>query len=320
MAAPLANVGIISIGEMGLGIAKLLIANNYHVLTNLSGRSGSTKSRAESASIADTQTDTALVEQSDYILSIVPPRDSHATAERITTAFKSAKRASQHPLYFLDLNAIAPSTATASANTFPKEIRFVDGGIIGGPPKEDAGSEPADTEQASKWTKPSICLSGPYKLSEAPVEGKNLAELLNTRHVSDEIGSASGLKCCFASMTKGFTALAIQSFTTASKLGVLDQLQDYVGTHNPRALAQAERGLTSMPPKSGRWVAEMQEIGKTFKEDGGWTEGGVFEQIAEVYEFIAKETPLGEEQSGKRNRGNTVYDVVAAVEEGRGRQ
>jgi hypothetical protein len=38
MAAPLASVGIISIGEMGLGIAKLLIANNYKVLTNLAGR------------------------------------------------------------------------------------------------------------------------------------------------------------------------------------------------------------------------------------------------------------------------------------------
>jgi len=36
--APLANVGIISIGEMGLGIARLLAAHNYQVLTNVTGR------------------------------------------------------------------------------------------------------------------------------------------------------------------------------------------------------------------------------------------------------------------------------------------
>ena len=35
---PLATVGIVSIGEMGLGIANLLSAHNYRVLTNVSGR------------------------------------------------------------------------------------------------------------------------------------------------------------------------------------------------------------------------------------------------------------------------------------------
>lgn len=35
---PFANIGIISIGEMGLGIAELLAAHNYQVLTNVTGR------------------------------------------------------------------------------------------------------------------------------------------------------------------------------------------------------------------------------------------------------------------------------------------
>jgi hypothetical protein len=281
-------------------------------------RSSSTKERAQSASITDTTTDAALVEQSDYILSIVPPRDSHATATRITTAFKSAKRTSQHPLYFLDLNAIAPSTSIATAATFPSEIRFVDGGIIGGPPKPDPSAE-AEAGGALAWSRPSICLSGPDTLASAPVSGAHLAELLNTRHVSNDIGTASGLKCCFASLSKGFIALAIQSFSTASQLGVLPALQDYIGKHNPSSLKQAERGLTTMPPKSGRWVAEMQEIGKTFKEDGGWAEGGIFDQVAEVYKFIAEGTELGKEESGKRSRGKSVDDVVAAIAEGKGK-
>ena len=36
--AHLATVGILSIGEMGMGIAKLLIAHNYRVVTNIEGR------------------------------------------------------------------------------------------------------------------------------------------------------------------------------------------------------------------------------------------------------------------------------------------
>ena len=36
--APLATVGILSIGEMGMGIAKLLIASGYRVVTNVEGR------------------------------------------------------------------------------------------------------------------------------------------------------------------------------------------------------------------------------------------------------------------------------------------
>jgi hypothetical protein len=33
-----ASVGIISIGEMGLGVANLLASENYRVLTNVTGR------------------------------------------------------------------------------------------------------------------------------------------------------------------------------------------------------------------------------------------------------------------------------------------
>lgn len=38
IASPLATLGILSIGDMGVGIARLLIANNYSVITNASDR------------------------------------------------------------------------------------------------------------------------------------------------------------------------------------------------------------------------------------------------------------------------------------------
>lgn len=75
-----------------------------------------------------------------------------------------------------------------------------------------------------------------------------------------------------------------------------------------------------MPPKAGRWVDEMQEIGKTFAEDGGWSDANIFEQVAGVYQFVAKGTVLGEELSGRRERGKTVDDVVDAIKEGMGKK
>ena len=80
-----------------------------------------------------------------------------------------------------------------------------------------------------------------------------------------------------------------------------------------------------MPPKSGRWVAEMQEIGKTFRETGGWegtprsgaASGSIFDEIAELYRFISDDTVLGQEKGESRSRGKTAEDVVAAILEGK---
>jgi 3-hydroxyisobutyrate dehydrogenase-like beta-hydroxyacid dehydrogenase len=347
MAAPRASIGVISIGEMGLGIVQLLISQNYRVLTNITGRryvpqkaykynadytSKHTFARAATApSLVLLPTDAELVAQSDYILSIVPPKDAIATARRIAVTWdKQQKRAKK--LVYLDLNAVAPSTARSVAAELSSvagdEIGFVDGGIIGGPPKPPkadasaANESSGEQEDYDKWTRPSIVVSGPDVTTVVP---QHLLTVLRGSVVGPDIGTASGLKCCFASLSKGFTALAIQSFTTAARLGVLDALRDNLKEFNPAGETRAIRGLTSMPHKAGRWVKEMEEIGKTFKEEGGWSGAGenidggtVFGEIAEVYRYIAEDTVLGSEKSESRVRGKTAEDVVDAVLESRG--
>ena len=59
---------------------------------------------------------------------------------------------------------------------------------------------------------------------------------------------------CFASTTKGLTAIAIQSFTTANTLGVLDQLQLHLKEYSPKTGELAAKGLMGMPPKAYRYV------------------------------------------------------------------
>ena len=49
---------------------------------------------------------------------------------------------------------------------------------------------------------------------------------------------------------KGFTALAIQSFTTAHNLGVIPELKAHMEEFNPSGLRNAERSLPGMCPKA----------------------------------------------------------------------
>ncbi|KAK5628452.1 hypothetical protein RRF57_004167 [Xylaria bambusicola] len=317
MASPLAKIGVISIGDMGMGIAKLLIANGFSVATNCKGRSNDTVERAKSAQVEIYKSDEHLAEACDVILSVVPPRDAAATAQRIVDAVTGPFRRSE-PLYFADLNAVAPSTTRSIAALFEQtrgQVRFIDGAIIGNPPAlKPAASGPADSG-AAEWKVPSIPVSGPHKISDIPGYGDKLSDTLNMRHVSDEIGVASGLKMCFASLTKGFTSLAIQSFTTAKRLGVLDELQSELEGFVPAHWKSAERGVINMAPKAYRWIREMEEIALTFNEEGGFPQD-LFRGVANVYKTVAEDTVLGEEKVGKRKRGTDVHDMAAAMAEG----
>jgi hypothetical protein len=205
--------------------------------------------------------DEALVQQCVYILSIVPPRDALATAQRILTAVKTSDR--KLPLYYLDLNAVSPRTARQTASLFSSSpvIKLIDGGIIGGIPH----AKPAAEDGTVSWHCPSLIVSGPHHIPDT-----DLARVLNVHHLNDTIGSATGLKMCFAVTTKGFVSLAIQSFTTAHKLGVLEDLQGYLRKYNPSTLKLAENGLVTMPPKAYRWIHEMLEVAETMADDGGF--------------------------------------------------
>jgi Domain of unknown function (DUF1932) len=290
-----------------------------------------THARAKKSNIETLPTDISLVSASDYLLSIVPPRDAISTAERITTAFNAQPKTT--PLYYLDLNAISPRTARQIAQIFATtapSIKFLDGGIIGGAPSLKGTTNPntvpggitvsSSPSANHAWNRPSIPISGPHELS-SHISGAHLQATLNMKHISNDIGPASGLKCCFASTSKGFTALCIQAFTTASNLGVLELLQEEMGARMPGMLKAGTGGVTGMPPKAYRWVREMEEIAIAHADEGGFEGGekegeGIFGQVASIYRSVAEETVLGQEKTERRKRGLTVEDVAAAMGEG----
>lgn len=321
-----ATIGIISIGDMGMGVAKLLIAHGFSVATNCSGRSKETRERVKAAQVTDLASDTELVKRCDVVLSIVPPRDAQATAQRITDAMQLVTR-EKTPLYFADLNAVAPSTIKAIAKAIDKAqvpVTLIDGSILGGPPHpidrsgppgSTSGDPAAPTTAVGDWTVPLVPTSGPVSIADIAGYGTRLAATLNTKHVGAEVGASSGLKMCFASLSKGYSAIAVQSFTTAHRMGVLAPLREAMAEIMPARVGPTEQTLVGMPPKAYRWVGEMEEVARTHAEEGGF-EDFLFRGAAGVFRAVAEDTVLGEEKVGQRKRGRTGDDVAAAMAEG----
>lgn len=265
--------------------------------------SPATIARARSANVEILQSDRHVVQSRPFIFSVAPPRDAESIAERILRA--AAEERLSSPLYFTDLNAVSPATCRHVAGVFEEArspVRFVDGCIIGGPPKPKSDGA---------WYVPSMPTSGRYPLAEACPE---LASALNMRHISSEVGAASGLKMCFATTTKGFMGLGIQAFATASALGVADELRREMREAAPALLDFAERSVPLVPPKAYRWVREMEEIADTHRADGGFeSPHEVFRGMAELYRYMAEESVLGQETVGDRKRGTTLDDVASAL-------
>ncbi|OLN85462.1 hypothetical protein CCHL11_08083 [Colletotrichum chlorophyti] len=310
MAVSLPKIGILSIGDMGMGIAKLLVSKGFSVATNGEGRSQATIARARGANVEILQSDIHLVESRPFIFSVAPPRDAVSIAQRILNAAAATKL--QRPLFFTDLNAVSPATCKHIADMFQRAnspVRFVDGCIIGGPPKLKS----ADPSAAGEWYVPSMPTSGQFSLGDAAPE---LASALNMRHISPQIGAASGLKMCFATATKGFMGLGIQAFTTASALGVVDELRDEMREAAPGLLEFAERSIPLVPPKSYRWVREMEDISATHRAAGGFeNDNDVFLGMAELYRTMADDSVLGAEKVGDRSRGTTIDDLATVLAE-----
>lgn len=278
--------------------------------------------RVKAAQVADLSNDADLVKACDVILSVVPPRDAESTAQRLIDAMALVTKASS-PLYFADMNAVAPSTIKRIAKNIADAnvpITLIDGSILGGPPRptggeKQGGDQPPTPHSVGDWDLPSMPTSGPVSVADIPGYGATLAAVLNMKHISSDLGASSGLKMCFASLSKGYSAIAIQSYTTAHRMGVLPALQEAMNEIVPARVQQTKNALVGMAPKAYRWVREMEEISKTHEEEGGF-EPYLFQGAAGVFRAVAEDTVLGEEKVGQRKRGRTAEDVAAAMAEG----
>jgi hypothetical protein len=222
------NIGLLHPGEMGAAIGTALLAAGHEVLWASDGRSEATRRRA--AAFVDTGSVANVVERSEVIFSVVPPSAAVEVAESL-------------PLFdgiHVDANAVSPATAARVGSLLK---RFVDGGIVGGPPA------------------PRVYLSGP----DAP----RVAELFEGSAIDTElVSNASALKCAYAAWTKGSGALllAIREFAQAE--GIWESLAEEWARSQPQLAERLAAGDRSAAAKGWRFVAEMEEIAAAFAADG----------------------------------------------------
>lgn len=254
---------VVATGAMGAAIGQRLVENGARVVTALDGRSAASVSRAKAAGIESVPAD-ALVDV-DVFLSIVPPNEALALAQRIGAAAKAKGR----HISYLDLNAKSPALAREiEAALAVHGLAMVDGTIIGAPPKTGTPG-------------PVVYLAGPVGDSVDVLRRYGL----DARFVDGGIGAAAALKMSYAAITKGLTALCAASLLAAHRAGATDALFAELAKSQPALLAYLRRAIPDMLPKAYRWDPEMREITAYIGEPA--LGGTIYEGASELYRAIA---------------------------------
>jgi 3-hydroxyisobutyrate dehydrogenase-like beta-hydroxyacid dehydrogenase len=269
-------IAVVSMGEMGSGIAGLLVENGARVLTSLEGRSAASASRAQAAGV-ENFADAEMIEEAELVLSIVPPTAAGATAERFLPLIK---RSARKPM-FLECNAIAPQTVLALAKPFAEGgLRFGDAGIIGPSPKTRG---PKTGGPKKRVTSPRFYMSGPVRKEAELLRSFGL----DTRVLSDAVGDASALKMAYAGINKGFQAMGAAMILGAARNGAAESLVAELKDSQPELYAWLSKVLPAMYRKAYRWDDEMREIAKFLEPERGAV--GMLTGAAGLYNHIAAE-------------------------------
>ena len=288
----MSTVGIVSPGAMGSAVGAAYLDAGHRALTVVEGRSARTRGLARHAGLEEAASLDALVVQAGLVLSIVPPGEARTVALALADA---ARRTGAAPLV-ADLNAVSPATARElHALLADAGLELVDGSISGGPPNADYRTR--------------VYLSGPRARELAAAA----PPWLEPRVVGGEIGLASAVKMCTASVYKGFSALLAHALVTAEASGVLPHVLDDLHDSFPRQLDRAARLVGVSATKAERYVAEMEEIARTQAAAG--LPAALFEGIAEAYARIAgtEAATLAPEDVGEP----PLEDVLARLRAGR---
>ena len=269
------TVGLLSPGEMGSVVARVLIDRDMPVVTCLEGRGERTWERARSAGIRELATYEGLVEHCDLLLSILVPAEAEAAATRVGEALRRTGRR----LLYVDCNAIAPDTARSVAEIIAASGgTCIDAGIIGPPPTREG-------------------ITRFYASGQRAAEFAALAEHgLDVHVLGTGIGQASGFKMCYAALTKGTAALTIAQLVAAARLGLYEPLVNELQQSQPDRYSSMTHSLPAAPAKAGRWIGEMEEIARTLASVGA--PAGFHEGAAEIYRLVHEAFPGGFDTKG----------------------
>ncbi|MGH7331582.1 MAG: DUF1932 domain-containing protein [Candidatus Rokuibacteriota bacterium] len=255
------TIGLLHPGEMGSMVGAAARTGGARVLWFAAGRGSSTHARARAAGLEDAGSLAGLVAASDVILSVCPPHAAGDVAREVADVGFGG--------IFVDANAVSPATAREVGAIIKKAgAIFVDGGIIGPPPRSRGSTR--------------LYLSGDSAFRVAALfEGS----ALEARVVEGGPGAASALKMAYAGWTKGSAALLLAVRALAAAEGVDAALLREWSLSQPDLPARSEGAAKGNAGKAWRFVGEMEEIAATFANAG--LPDGFHQASAEIYRRLA---------------------------------
>ena len=218
------TIAIVAQGAMGAGVGARLVERGLRVVTSLAGRTDASAQRAKAAGMVAVSD--AECAQADFFLSICPPSDALALAEKMAAIIATADK---KPVY-VDCNAVSPKRKVVIGDTILNSgAPFVDVGITGLPPR--AGHSP--TLHAAGPDAGKFGVLNDFGIKVNVIEGP--------------IGAASALKMSYAGITKGMTATPHSSRSFNARCRICS-------TRRTGLTARCWRSLTSWPKthKRGR--------------------------------------------------------------------
>jgi len=238
------TIGVLHPGEMGSVVAACARQASARVVWTSAGRRSATRERATAAGLEDVGTLGDLVAASDVILSVCPPEAALDVARDVAAAGFNR--------IYVDGNAVSPATTREIAQTIEGAgATFIDGGIIGPPPRK-----PGTTR---------LYVSGAGAPQVKALFGDSALEVIV---LDAPAGAASAVKMAYASWTKGTSALILSVRALAAIEGVEDALLAEWRTSQPQLIKRAEDAASGSAPKAWRFVGEMNEIAATFAAAG----------------------------------------------------
>lgn len=218
------TVAILAAGSMGSAVAARLTSHGITVLTSLHNRSPSTRKRALEAGMKDLSFDD-IPRRAALYLSILPPSQAETIAADYIRAYSAnaTEVEGEEERIYVDCNAISPQTVKRIAKSFEgvRGVKFVDAGIIGGPPRE--GYDPtfyASSDEASALARFEGLREFGMKITGMRGEGAG-------------VGDASALKMSYAVSPFPIERHRWQSIDVASPVGHNERHHRPVRYHDP---------------------------------------------------------------------------------------
>ena len=284
------TVAILSPGDMGSNVGRALRENGLEVITCLTDRSQRTRELAESAGIVDVPDFAQMIDRADIVLSVLVPERAVDVARQVAAVIEQSGK----PLPFADCNPVAPAVAIEMAKIIDGAGgKYIDGGIIGSPPGRGAP--------------PRFYASGPHESTLGQLDGRGISVPL----MGGEVGRASAIKMCYASLSKGAAALNASALISAMNLGIYDEFINEMESSQQGVLKNMQ-GVKGLGAKAFRWIDEMEQISATFGAAGATPH--MHKGAADIFRLVTS-SPIGDERPETIDTSRTLRETVELLVE-----